>query len=583
MSAKIHILPEHISQMIAAGEVVERPASVVKELMENAIDAGASEITVELKTGGLQVIRVIDNGEGMDPEDVPLALQRFATSKIRKVEDLYTIQTLGFRGEALPSIASVSQMTIKTRGPHCLVGTKVVCEGGEIKSISEIGFPMGTEVEVKNIFYNIPVKRKFLKSIRSELRYTLNHFLRISLSHPRIFLKLIHDGRILQELLKSESPMVRIEALLGREMTDHLKAVEWTEGGIHISGFTSLPSMSKGNGDGIYIYINQRYVKDRIIYKAMIEVYRHRLPVGKFPVVILFITLPPSAVDVNVHPTKAEVKFKEPERIYQTVFTALRGVLEEGGLRLEELLSEEDGRKEVFPERIQPSFRFRETWRGSYGQGDGEKASIPMVQERREPPWEMMKRVPFRLLGQIWGTYILCEVEGSLMIIDQHAAHERILFEKFKNEFEKGSVSSEKLLIPLLMELTMEESLILASAEETFQTIGFEIEPIGERLYAIRSIPSLLDQKDSKEVVREVLEELSLLQRGGEGRATFHTFLVSLACHSAIRGNFILRREEMEELVENLYPFNTSATCPHGRPIFLLVSLEELNKQFRRR
>lgn len=583
MSAKIQILPEYISQKIAAGEVVERPASVVKELMENAIDAGASEITVELKMGGLQLIRVIDNGEGMDPVDVPLALQRFATSKIREVEDLYAIQTLGFRGEALPSIASVSQMIIKTRGSYFPVGTKVICEGGEIKSISEIGFPIGTEVEVKNIFYNIPVKRKFLKSIRSELRYTLNHFIRMSLSHPRISFKFIHDGRMLQELMKSESPIVRIEALLGREMAEHLKAAEWTEGEVNILGFISLPSISKGNGDGIYIYINRRSVKDRIIYKAIIEAYRHHLPAGKFPVVILFMTLPPSVVDVNVHPTKAEVKFKEPERIYHAVFNALRGVLEEGLPRLEESFSKEGGKKGILQERIQPSFSFREAWRSSSEQGDGERARIPMVQESREPQWEVMKRAPIRLLGQIWGTYILCEEEGNLIVIDQHAAHERILFEKFKKEFDKGSVKPERLLIPLLMELTMEESLILASAEETFQAIGFEIEPMGESLYVIRSIPSLIDQKDSREVVREILEELSFLKRGGEGMAMTHTFLVSLACHSAIRGNFILRREEMEELVETLYPFNTSATCPHGRPIFFLFSLEELNKQFKRK
>src|SRR4030043_1917481 len=263
MARKIEVLPKSISQIIAAGEVVERPASVVKELMENAIDAGGSEIIVELKAGGLQLIRVIDNGEGMDPDDVPVAFQRYATSKIRKAEDLYAIHTLGFRGEALPSISQVSQVTLQTRALHSLSGTRVICEGGEVKRISEIGCPIGTEVEVKNIFYNIPVKRKFLKSIRSELRYALHHFLRLSLSHPRISFKFIHDGHTLHEHLRTESTIIRIEAIWGKVVYAHLQPIGFEEREIRISGFASLPSFSKRNTEGLYFYVNGRFVKDR--------------------------------------------------------------------------------------------------------------------------------------------------------------------------------------------------------------------------------------------------------------------------------------------------------------------------------
>lgn len=584
MPKKIQILPDHISQIIAAGEVVERPASVIKELMENAIDAKSSEIMVELKNGGLQLIRVVDNGEGIDPEDVPLALQRYATSKIKGLEDLYAIQTLGFRGEALPSIASVSQMTIKTRVPHSISGTKVVCEGGEIKNISEIGCPVGTEVEVENIFYNIPVKRKFLKSIRSELRYSLNHFLRVSLSHPSIACKFIHDSRIFHELLKTESPLVRIEAILGREIYHHLQRLESEDGEIGISGFTSLPSISKGNRDGIYLYVNRRFVKDRIIYKAITEAYRHVIPVGKFPIVILFLTIPPSAVDVNVHPTKAEVKFKEPEKIYQTVFSSIRMVLEEGPSRLEELAFQKGRGGTFLPEGTQPYFSFREPLR-PYPPlvTEGETLRGSMVREGGELQWRAEKKIPFHILGQIQGTYILCEGEEDLVIIDQHAAHERILFEKLKKEFETKAMRSEKLLIPILMELSVEESLILESAGEAFQAIGFEIEPMGRKLWAIRSVPFFTDQKDSIEMVREILEELSFLIREGKGTEAVHAILVTLSCHAAIRGNFMLRKEEMEELVENLSSFNLSTTCPHGRPIFFRFPLEELNKQFKRK
>jgi DNA mismatch repair protein MutL len=583
MPKKIEVLPESISQIIAAGEVIERPASVVKELMENAIDAGSTEVIVELKAGGLQLVHVVDNGEGMDREDVPLALQRFATSKIKKVEDLYAIHTLGFRGEALPSIAQVSKMTLKTRTSHSLSGTKVICEGGEIKSISEVGCPIGTEVDVKNLFYNIPVKRKFLKSIRSELRYAVNHFLRLSLSQPSISFKFIHDDRTLHEYLKSESPLVRIEAIFGKEIYPHLQPIGFEDGEIWISGFASLPSFSKKNSEGIYFYVNQRFVKDRMIYKAILDAYRHILPRNQFPIIILFINIPPSTVDVNVHPTKAEVKFKNPERIYQAVLAAIRMAAEGDAFRSEERMSG-NGRKEgVFQRGVQPSFPIQDTLSIPSSLTRGKEEEIFMVREGERIKWDVEKKSPYLVLGQIQGMFILCEGEGNLIFIDQHAAHERILFEKFKKEYESRAMISEKLLLPILIELSVEESYILESAGEALKAIGFEIEPIGEKLFAIRSIPSFIDQKDSKGIIRGILDELSFLEKHGKGEETIHTILVTLACHSAIRGNFLLRKEEMDKLVENLFPFRPTTTCPHGRPIFFILPLDQLKKQFKRK
>jgi len=583
MARKIEVLPESISQIIAAGEVIERPASVVKELMENAIDAGSSEITVELKAGGLQLIRVADNGEGMEQEDVPLAFQRYATSKIRKAEDLYAIHTLGFRGEALPSISQVSKMILQTRTRESLAGTKVVCEGGEIKGISETGFPVGTEVKVKQLFYNIPVKRKFLKSIRSELRYALSHFLRLSLSHPAISFKFIHDGRPLHEHPKTESSLARIEAILGKEVYSHLQPIQFEQGEIILSGFGSLPSFSKSNAEGIYFYVNQRFIKDRMIYRAVLDAYRHTLPIHQFPVVILFITLLPSFVDVNVHPTKSEVKFKNPDRVYQAVLGAIRMVLEEGPSRLGEM-APRWGRKEwIFEGRGQPSFVGPETLSPPSSLTRGREEGIFTVQDGRGLPWEVEKKWPYAVLGQIRGTYILCEGEGSLVFIDQHAAHERILFEKFKKKYENGSMISEKLLLPILIELSVEESCTLDSAREALKEIGFEIEPVGEKLFAIRSVPSFIDLKDPKEMVRGILDELSFLEGGGQGKETIHTLLITLACHSAVRGNSVLKREEIDKLVEDLIPFHPSTTCPHGRPIFFSLPLDELKKQFKRK
>ena len=412
MPRKIEVLPESISQIIAAGEVIERPASVVKELMENAIDAGSLEITVELKAGGLQLIRVVDNGEGMDQEDVPVAFQRYATSKIKNAEDLYAIHTLGFRGEALPSIAQVSKMTLQTKTPHSLSGTKVICEGGEIKTISERGCPIGTEVEVKHLFYNIPVKRKFLKSVRSELRYALNHFLRLSLSHPTISFKFIHDGRTLHEHLKTESPLVRIEAIFGKEIYRHLQPIGFEEGGIWISGFASLPSFSKRNAEGIYFYVNQRFVKDRMIYKAILDAYRHILPSNQFPVVILFINLPPSTVDVNVHPTKAEVKFKDPERVYQAVFAAIRMVLEEGLSRSEEM-APGGGRGEwVFQKSVQPSFFVQETLSPPFSLASRKEECILTVQEGGKFNGKPRRNGPILFLGRSEGRIFSVKERG---------------------------------------------------------------------------------------------------------------------------------------------------------------------------
>ncbi len=583
MAKKIQVLPEKVSQSIAAGEVVERPASIVKELMENAMDAGSSEIIVELEGGGCQLIRVQDNGEGIDPEDVPLAIQRYATSKVQQVEDLYDIHTLGFRGEALPSIACVSHMTIKTRVAGSISGTRLVCEGGQVKSISEVGCPVGTEVEVKNIFYNLPVKRKFLKSIRTELHYSLNHFIKLSLSHPSVSFKFIHDHRILHEHTMTESPLVRIEAILGREVYDQLVPCEFEEGDIQVSGFASLPTFSKRASDAIFIYVNRRFIRDRVIYRAILEAYRHVIPTGKFPVVILFIRLPPSAVDVNIHPTKAEVKFRDQERVFHAVIGALRSIHEP--IPLNKAPGIEDERKEEsnpllrqippHPEKpdLIPHLEF---------QGNGHKYAS-WVREGVTPEWKGEEKVPIRILGQVQGTYLICEGGEGVVFIDQHAAHERILYEKYKSQYEKENIVSERFLIPIPIELSTMESFILEAYLEEFQKIGFEIDPMGHQTYAIRSIPSFIDQKNLKEVMGEILDELSFLKRERKGIEPIQSILITLACHSAIRGNFMMRREEMEELVKTLTPFNITATCPHGRPIFFILKWDEMDKQFKRK
>ena len=582
MPGKIQILPEPLSQVIAAGEVIERPASVVKELMENAIDAGASDVVVELSAGGFHLIRVQDNGEGMDPEDVPVALQRHATSKIRRLEDLYAIQTLGFRGEALPSIASVSQMVIKTRTSRSIKGTKLVCEGGEVRALSETGCPVGTEVEVRNLFFNLPVKRKFLKSISLELRHGLTQFLRLSLAHPRVSFKFVHDGRLLHEHTRTENRKIRIEAIFGREASDQLQPFQDEDGEIALSGWASLPTLSRGNGDGIYLYVNGRFIKDRAIYKAVLEAYRHVIPAGRFPMVILFLDVPASAVDVNVHPTKTEVKFKDPEKLFPAVYSALR-VLHEPVSSVKDS-REEGGRKGagLFGEKgVSLPFPHSSSYPGG-GNPQGNTVDI------RVSEGGLAKTAPgsdprsFRILGQVLKTYILCEDPEGLIFIDQHAAHERLLFERLKSGYETKSLPVSRFLTPPLLECSPEEVLAISDHLHDLRAMGIEVDSVGKKTFAIRSIPALLDREDPREVIRRVLEEGGLGRPEGKRKEVLHSILVTLSCHSAIRANLEMRREEMQALVDDLRVFPISTTCPHGRPIFFRLPKTDLDKEFKR-
>jgi DNA mismatch repair protein MutL len=572
MVQRIRVLPEEIAQTIAAGEVVERPASVVKELMENAIDAGATQILVELKAGGLELIRVRDNGRGIEEEDVPVALERYATSKIEKTEDLFALHTLGFRGEALPSIASVSRMVLTTRVRESLHGTRLACEGGAVKEIRQVGCPIGTEVEVDELFYNIPVKRKFLKSIRSELHQVIGHFLRLALAYPRIAARLTHDGRPLYDLLRSESEGVRVEAVLGREIFRQLQPFEWDDGEIRISGFASHPSLVKTNADNLYLYVNGRWARDRIVHRAILEAYRRVIPEAKFPVVLLRMVVPPSFVDVNVHPTKAEVKFREPDRIFQVVQRALKAlhapVLHAPRLDVTAVPA-------AIPVKDRPKAETVISAAFDFG-------AVSVVREPAVPAWGNDPSIPYRVLGQVHGTFLVCEGEAGLVLVDQHAAHERILFEKFKREYEARSTPVVQLLLPILMETTAEESFLLSSFLENFLSLGFEIDRVGEKTFAVRALPSGIDERLAEDMIKEILEALRLSNRAGKGTDTVDTILVLMACHRALRAGQPLRNEEMARLLKDLLPFPPYSTCPHGRPIFVSLSWEELNRQFKR-
>jgi DNA mismatch repair protein MutL len=366
-------------------------------------------------------------------------------------------------------------------------------------------------------------------------------------------------------------------------MSSHLEPIEFEDDGIRISGYASLPSFSKRNAESIFFYVNQRFIKDRMIYKAVLDAYRHILPNNQFPVVILFIALPPSAVDVNVHPTKAEVKFQNPDRVYQAVLASVKMVLQEGPSRSKEMVLAREVREKGVHRSTPPTFFRQEDPSAPSFFMSGKGEGVLMIQDEEGLPWKPEDKWAYTILGQIQGTYILCEGEGNLIFIDQHAAHERILFEKFKKKYENRLMASERLLLPVLMECSAEESYIVESNGEALKEVGFEIERVGGKLFAIRSMPCFIDPKDSKEFVRKILDELSFLEKGKKGEEAIQTLLVALACHSAVRANSLLRREEIERLVKNLISFHRSTTCPHGRPIFFVLPLEELGKKFKRK
>lgn len=582
--AKIQVLPPSIAQIIAAGEVVERPASVLKELMENAIDAGSREIVVELKKGGLERIRVLDDGEGIEPEDLPRAFERHATSKIRTAEDLFSIQTLGFRGEALPSIAAVSRMTIRTRISSALSGVKALCEGGVLREIVEVGCPVGTEVEVKDLFFNLPVKRTFLKSIQAELRHCVSHFVRLSLPYPSVTFKLTHDGKELYVLPRTEDPLIRVEAVLGRETYDHLTPFAYEEGGVRATGFGSLSNYSRGNGEGIFLYVNRRFVRDRFVYRTVMEAYRNRIPAGRFPVVVLFLELPASLVDVNVHPTKAEVKFRQPEAVFQAVLRALRLSHEEGGPVLsEKAFSLQKPWHEEVSSEIPSRSETRTSFSVSPSRLPEERPILSMVREEAYEGRLEEGGAGLRLLGQAHGTYLVLEDEKGVLFIDQHACHERILFERLKRQSEEGNMPVLRLLFPVTLELSLREAITLRAYREAFHRLGFEIDDLGEKTFALRSLPAVLDEKEVPKELVETLDELFLEDRTPDTSKQIERVLVRLACHAAVRANQLLSEKEMLGLVREFSALPPSTTCPHGRPVAYGLPKGELEKHFKRR
>jgi DNA mismatch repair protein MutL len=603
MKSTIHILPEQLCNKIAAGEVVERPASVAKELLENALDAGATEIRIEVLRGGKGLIRITDDGTGMSRDDVFLCLERHATSKIRTDDDLFRLRTLGFRGEALPSIASVSRLCVRSRTEDSLEGWEICAEGGKVKKSTAVGMPRGTCVEIRDLFFNTPARRKFLRRDETELGHIADVVTRMAVARPDVRFGLNSEGRSLLEVYAEEGLMQRVAGLLGRPLARDLLELESRTEGMSLRGLIAAPQASRSSTGSMYAYINGRYIRDRVFQHAVLEGYRHLLEKGRYPVTVLFLEIDPEMVDVNVHPTKHEVRFRDQGRVHDFIAEAVRRVLRPsawvGGPVPHDDSAAADHRPAPTPRlesvrlpQEEHSQRVREALQ-SYGQTVLERRPSPPVRSLRSPetkePELPRSEAPkaffssLRVIGQFRGSYIVAQDGDDLLLIDQHAAHERIGFERLRSQYREGRLERQSLLFPRVLEFDHREAESLMRQKSELERLGFELDPFGGKTFALKTVPILLvETLDPERLLRDVAEDLSAIGKSSRMEEAIEQVLIRMACHRVIRANQPLAIPQMTALLSELDTVNFSGNCPHGRPVLKRLGLAEIERMFRR-
>ena len=582
--SRIRQLPPSVITKIAAGEVIERPASVVKELIENSIDAGATRIDVDLEQGGTEVIRVVDDGHGIEPEDLPLVFASHATSKLKDADDLFRIDTLGFRGEAMASIGGVARVTIQSRGQGHAEGCELFCDGGVQSEVRPWNGAFGTRIEVRHLFFNTPVRKKFLRTIPTELGHIVEIVTRAALANPSLHLVLRHNGKLVHEVPREASLLEQIGLLFGRDVRDALIEVKADLGPIGLSGYIADPACDRGNARMQYLFINGRCIRDRSLGHALQEAYRGLLMTGRYAVGFLFLKLPPDQVDVNVHPTKSEVRFRDSHALYHLVRGAVKRALTAKNLvpRLQappefDRLVEEPEPKGIFapPPVVTPA----------------ERDIAPAV----TPPPEAIQGLstqdavlsaqpsplPLRAI-QIHDAYLVVETRDGMLVIDQHALHERILFEQFRNRVREGKLEVQRLLVPEPIELTMDQAGAVLETRSQLKELGLDVEDFGGGTVAVSSYPALLGRVPVAQIFQGVIDVLTLKERPPTRDQLFDHLLATMACKAAVKAGDRLSREEIDYLMQLRPMAEDSHHCPHGRPTSLTFSRHELDKQFRR-
>jgi len=584
---RIRVLSDNVANKIAAGEVIENPASVVKELIENAIDAESTEISVEARSGGKTFISISDNGTGMSRDDAVLALERHSTSKIRWVADLEKINTLGFRGEAIPSIASVSRFTVATCERDSLVGTFLKVDGGKLVNVVDIGRSSGTTVEVRDLFFNVPARRKYMRSAEREAAAIARLMDTYALASPHIYFRLVHNDRDVLVAPKTDSQQQRLTKVLGKKTAEQLIPFKYEEKGVIVRGCAGHPEATRSDRSGQVLYVNNRPVVSPPLSYALMLAYKTLVPKGRFPLAVLFVEISPEFVDMNVHPTKKEVRFKNEWEVRDIVLRGVSIALKESDLA-PHFLSEQYERppqpkselEKAIARRMEKTFPAAPAPKEAGPKKDAVTV-LPQPDEQVELPLRTGRRNPLRFLSQLTDTYILAQDEEGLVVVDQHAAHERVLYEKVMAGLSKGDCQSQRLLIPTTIEVSSEESFLLRENEGLLGKIGFEIRPFGERTLIVEAVPSFFPTADTKTAVRDFLSQVR--QSGKEYDSQREKIVVRSVCRSAVMAHHRLTAEECEGLLTRLMLAEFPYTCPHGRPTMVKMSLREIEKRFKRR
>jgi DNA mismatch repair protein MutL len=584
---KINRLPPDLANQIAAGEVVERPASVVKELVENAIDAGARRLAIHVEMGGKKQVRVEDDGEGMDADDARLAIERHATSKIRRADDLAAILTLGFRGEALPSIASVSHFVLRTRVRGQQSGTEIRVNGGAIASVVEAAAADGTVVEVNDLFYNLPARRKFLKADGAESAQVSRIVTQLALAYPEVGFTLTSAGRTVLQCPPAISRRDRLYQIYG-ERSDLLE-LRKDAGGLRLSGFIAALAEQGPTRGPQNVFVNRRIVKDRTIAHAIIDSYSQASIKERSPEVHLFIEMTPDALDVNVHPTKAEVRFREPSLVHEVVRRAFMEALGQSGAPQLQLRPEHAPQAQPQAATL-PGVLAGGTYPNRWMRDAEDQPQSPLSTQADSPaetsahsavasPADIKPMIP---LGQFRDTFIIAVDDEGVAIIDQHVAHERVLFERVMERLTRGALESQGLLVPILLDVPPSAHEALLNRAGELQRLGFEIESFGDSTIKIGAVPALLKAEDSSRALLALAEDLEGLDRGAQVQDALQRIAATTACHAAVKANYPLTYEKMAHILDELRATAYSTVCPHGRPVMLRLTRREIEKNFDR-
>ena len=604
--SRVRILPDDLANQIAAGEVVERPMSVVKELVENSIDAKSTRILIEIEQGGKKLIRVTDNGSGLSLEDAGLSFLRHATSKISSSSDLEKIDSLGFRGEALPSIASISKVHMTTSADEHLGGVIVLVEGGGSAQTKETSCPRGTTIEVSQLFYNTPARKKFLKGDGTESSHITQVVTQHALAHPQIHFTLINNGRKVIDVLPTDQHLYRIAELFGAELAKELIQVDTEYGDYRLEGFISSPVYTRSSRSAQYCYVNQRFVRDKVILHSTQQGYSHLLPKGQHPAIYLFLSMDPKLFDVNVHPAKAEVRFAFQQEVHRFVSGSVKDSLS-GSKKLSLPMDHSENRYHTTSQsrqtdhRAVPASNFSEDQSSTRLSSamellymDSTECSVdresrgimsPQVEIFHEKPSAVSNLIysEFEPLGQLDRSFILMQGKPGILVVDQHIAHERVLYDRFKKAAKNKKIEVQQLLFPLTMEYSPSEVELLIHHQDSLSKLGLELELFGENEFLLRTVPAILKNNDKEEIMREIVDMLPTQKHEEALFEKFEDILIMMSCRNAIKVNMSLNLDQIRKLISDLQETEMPYTCPHGRPIALLYDMDSILKKFLRK